>query len=423
MKYVLAENGSVLGDYDYSNDVYLSEKKYFPYDNKFYGECHFDKWLLSKAQVSKSLQHNIIKAGGVKKYYRLPSRIPTIGDCGAYTWIKEPEPLATPKEVLNFYEELGFDYGITLDHIVTDFSVNAVKPTKDQLFRYDLTIKNAEQMLNMVKDKKSSVYLIGALQGWDISSFEECLKTYAKMGFKYCAVGGLVSASNETILKVATALNKVALQHDIRLHILGFSRLALLPEIKEQKAVISFDATTPQLAPLKGHRNSVYFQGEQYSAFYIPLLYRFDKNGNITQKLTQTGKRLVKEVSECDRINRIKVVSDHGRHLCDLLKVYARGIGTRTEIIKNYREYLLYYRCFYTNQLKLDTELFNAVKLLRNKPWEQCNCKLCKEYGIELLIHRGTQRKTLAGAHNMMSNYALLNEIRAQDRKTFHNVA
>ena len=41
-----------------------------------------------------------------------------MGDCGAFTYINDDVPPYTPDEVIDFYDECGFDLGISIDHVI-----------------------------------------------------------------------------------------------------------------------------------------------------------------------------------------------------------------------------------------------------------------------------------------------------------------
>ena len=42
----------------------------------------------------------------------------TMGDCGAFNYINDDVPPYTPDEVIDFYDECGFDFGISIDHVI-----------------------------------------------------------------------------------------------------------------------------------------------------------------------------------------------------------------------------------------------------------------------------------------------------------------
>ncbi len=41
-----------------------------------------------------------------------------MGDCGAFSYVRDDAPPYTPDEVIDFYEECGFDLGISVDHVI-----------------------------------------------------------------------------------------------------------------------------------------------------------------------------------------------------------------------------------------------------------------------------------------------------------------
>src|SRR4051812_28993967 len=80
--------------------------------------------LLSKALIdgpgSKytfAQRHRLYRLG-VRRFFRLDAcegpRLATLGDCGAFNYVREEQPPYSVEEVLDFYEECGFDYGISV---------------------------------------------------------------------------------------------------------------------------------------------------------------------------------------------------------------------------------------------------------------------------------------------------------------------
>ena len=41
-----------------------------------------------------------------------------MGDCGAFTYVREETPPYSVDEVIDFYEGCGFDFGISVDHVI-----------------------------------------------------------------------------------------------------------------------------------------------------------------------------------------------------------------------------------------------------------------------------------------------------------------
>jgi hypothetical protein len=57
---------------------------------------------------------------GVREFLRVPpdSHLETFGDCGAFSYVREHEPPFAAEDVFNFYEESGFDLGLSIDHVI-----------------------------------------------------------------------------------------------------------------------------------------------------------------------------------------------------------------------------------------------------------------------------------------------------------------
>ena len=63
---------------------------------------------------------------GVKRFFRLPDSVETLGDNGAFNYADELVPPVTVAETLDFYEGCGFDAGVSVDHIIFGY-----EPTHD----------------------------------------------------------------------------------------------------------------------------------------------------------------------------------------------------------------------------------------------------------------------------------------------------
>ena len=48
-----------------------------------------------------------------------------MGDCGAFSYVRDDKPPYSPDEVIDFYSECGFDLGISVDHVILGYDPNA----------------------------------------------------------------------------------------------------------------------------------------------------------------------------------------------------------------------------------------------------------------------------------------------------------
>ena len=69
-------------------------------------------------QEGKKKKKAILEKLGVHKYLRVPREFPIMGDCGAFGYIMEEEPPYETDEILNYYQSLDFDYGVSIDHLI-----------------------------------------------------------------------------------------------------------------------------------------------------------------------------------------------------------------------------------------------------------------------------------------------------------------
>ena len=53
------------------------------------------------------------------------------------------------------------------------------------------------------------------------------------------------------------------------------------------------------------------------------------------------------------------------------------------------------------NSAKLENLHEDYKKLLEDKPWEKCDCQVCKKSGIQMAIFRGSNRNKRRGMHNL----------------------
>src|SRR5439155_17266835 len=65
-----------------------------------------------------------------RRFFRLDhahGSLEIMGDCGAFSYVDEPEPPYTVDDVIGFYERCEFDYGIAVDHVIFNKSPLAAR--------------------------------------------------------------------------------------------------------------------------------------------------------------------------------------------------------------------------------------------------------------------------------------------------------
>lgn len=103
------------------------------YPHEILGYAPYDGILVSRGIVGDhrisgkytEAQAMRFRRVGARTFLRLDAPrygdLAIFGDCGAFTYHKEPEPPYTPEEMVEFYGDAGFTHGCSVDHIIFDF--------------------------------------------------------------------------------------------------------------------------------------------------------------------------------------------------------------------------------------------------------------------------------------------------------------
>jgi hypothetical protein len=91
-----------------------------------------------------------------------------MGDCGAFSYVRDDYPPYSVTQVVNFYDELGFDYGISVDHVILGFDpkLDAECAPTDWKRRQEITLDLAADFLKEHKRCGSKFMPMGVAQGW-----------------------------------------------------------------------------------------------------------------------------------------------------------------------------------------------------------------------------------------------------------------
>lgn len=367
------------GTGDWSNQVYA---------HQMFKEPNYDGILISKivAEQSKKKAERINRLG-VHRHLRVPRNFPVMGDCGAFGYINEEVPPFTTSEILEYYTRLDFDYGVSIDHF-------AIGEEADRKRRYDLTIHNANDFI--VEHKKLGLNWtpIGAVQGWDETSFSKAAKQYASMGYDYIAIGAMVRRRSPEIISIVQSVRKV-IPAETKLHLFGVARLNSLQDFAKSGVTSADSASCLRKAWLGGSGNNyLAVDGQEYGAIRIP---EADKSFR-AKRMVSEGRATLEDV------RKIEVACLEAMHVFD------RGERTVEQVVEQLHEY---------DQLVTPERQDNRAYLRRTleaQPWKTCPCDICKTVGIDVVIFRGNNRNRRRGFHNTYAFYHLFQRILAGER-------
>ena len=394
--------------FDFQKDEFSEAYKRDHYKNGVYAHQIFenppyDGILVSlsvfQSKINLDKSHHGFRIRGIdniKTYLKINrnSNIEVMGDCGAFSYVGEkepPKPFYTVKNVAKIYHSLGFDYGVSVDHLVVD-KIRVVDPeTKKKIpreltveekdFRIELTLKNAKEFIKLWGRKNYSFVPIGVAQGYNIETYEYSVDTLINMGYEYIGLGGMVRYKTPFILEVLKRINPLVRSHNIKVHLFGVVRLGVLREF-QKLGVTSFDsASFLRRAWLRSGQNYLTPDGRWYSAIRVPqstnnrLLQNAELNGYSRQDLERMERRALEilvryDRGEVDLDTALKTVLEYD-------KLFLRNTSDGKNLEAKYR------------------------KTLEDKPWKKCNCPICRDIGIHVLIFRGANRNKRRGFHNM----------------------
>jgi hypothetical protein len=190
-----------------------------------------------------------------------------MGDSGAHSYRKDDGPPYSCRDLLEYYAEGKFDYGMTLDLVAAPWVRKGGLPEKELRRRLCRTIENAERCVELHSQYEYPYELIGVVQGWSPESYRRCARALLSLGFSYLAVAG---QRNIKLLKdsVAAILDEVEqVSWQVKMHVLGSGDPRLIPFYR-RKEIDSFDsATWLRKAWLDNRKNYFMVDEKGYKAF------------------------------------------------------------------------------------------------------------------------------------------------------------
>lgn len=327
----------------------------------------------------------------LREHYGLNRTQALFGDCGAFSYVNEDEPPISVDYAVSLYELYNFDFGASVDHIpVPIIKVDGETQPLSQYKRrkrVNTTIQNAEDFLAAAKQRRAGFMPVGIVQGLSPREFAKNANLYAEMGYRRIALGGLVPLPDNTILEIVRSTMKSLRQRrsppDV--HLFGVFRPKLQAHFRAL-GVTSFDSASYfRKAWLRSEQNYLAANGEWYAAIRVPMT-----SDGRTRNAMLGGDHDLKtlEKLEATALNALHRYADRKLSLkatiaaiTDYDEKLDRSSVDRGSVRKRYE------------------------RTLRDRPWEHCPCRICRNTGIDVLIFRGSNRNKRRGAHNTWMLY------------------
>ena len=361
------------------DDLYAHEVlNRVPYDGVLVSKAIVDGSVNGSGKYSESQRQRIYRLG-VRRFFRLPDNMATMGDCGAFNYVGEVEPPYTVDEVIDFYEGCGFDAGVSVDHVILGYNRGRDSPDMvDPAWRarQDITLRLAADFMAALDRRGSRIEPVASAQGWSPASYAHSVEVLQKLGYKRIGLGGMVPLRTPDILNSLEAINEIRFP-EVELHLLGVSRVDSMEEFASF-GVTSFDSTSPFKQAFMDDQDNFHTPNGTFVAIRVPQV-----DGNVILKRAI----LAGHVSQRDAIKT-------ERECLRRLRQFDQGNSKVDDVISALAEYETI-----INVKK--SRLADYRRTLQAAPWKLCSCELCRQHGIEIAIFRGTERNKRRGFHNL----------------------
>ena len=382
------------------------------YAHEILRDTPYDGILLSKAMVDGSEKGGARSSGkysaamtqrlyreGVTKFFRLRAngkKLMSMGDCGAFTYFAKHEPVYTVREVVDFYEILGFDRGVSLDHIIFDRQPEGTTPKEveedrkqlmnDHKRRFELNHANAEEFISEIRKRGNPFIPVGAAHGWDPISRKESFSILQDLGFKHISLGGMVRRPVSDVLEALEAISSIK-KETTQLHLLGITKIKHSQEFIDM-GVASIDSTTPLRQAFMDETDNYWTVGNRFTAIRVPQV---DASPTLKRKikagLIDQNEALIMEKNCLNLLRKFDKQEVNLNKVLDALTDYEILWGGNEKRIQRYQ------------------------RTLEATPWRTCKCGICEDIGIEVVIFRGAERNKRRGFHNLSIFRQELNSI------------
>lgn len=422
MKFIFADSVDQIDPkFDFLNDESPPERKYYRddlYAHEYFQDPPYDGVLVSRAIVGDSQRKGKysdalgmrLRREGVRSVLRMNTprlkSMPIFGDCGAFSYVAEKLPPYSGEDTARFYAEGGFTHGCSPDHIIFEFrpeDTGLRGATADEMLRFEVTQDNAREFWKWSKGLPGFTPL-GAVQGWSPDSMAKAAKNLEKMGFKYLAIGGMVPLDASQILLAVRTIRQ-QIKPSTQLHILGFAKAESIHQFRGE-GVASFDSTSPLLRAFKDASSNYYVRkGEDRLDYYTAI--------RVPQ--ATENRKLVNAARE-GRFSQ-EDIADLEQAALHLLRALDKGETTPKKAAAAVLKYLkVFLSTDYKTPLALEKALSKAegslMRTLTDMPWKNCDCKVCQDVGIEVMIFRTSNRNKRRGFHNLHIYHEHLKRVR-----------
>ena len=446
MKFYIPEwDDKVDAGYNFIKDEYSNTNSDEPRQEAYMWELFpqhqipFDGILVSLMNIigKKKKYQTILEKGGIRNFLQLPEKYPILADCGAWGYINSEEegPPFDSETVFKHYKAMGVNEGVTVDHLVLPQIKKGNKTIKvDIQRRMDITYQNGIQGHNLWKKQyKQDFDLLVGVQGLETTDYIDMFKKYIEHDIDSFAFGGLAKKTTKKVVDIIDNIVNHIEENDPKIrkiHFFGLGRDQLFKrfqKVEKYGIITSFDTSSWLRQAWLGGNYHLIDQGqkENYTAIRVPFTHGTRSSFKGKRALVDEGNlhKLIEAEKNVMNALRDDENPEYINHALEQIKNY--DLLVQHELSRSYQQNVQDY------ELKIKTmhNFYSKIepkysRVLKEKPWRKCDCVLCQEHGIDILIFRGNDRNRRRGFHNVYQiYYNLLNKpenwSRARAKKKF----
>ena len=316
-----------------------------------------------------------------------------MGDCGAFSYVRENAPPFTVQEVIDFYSQCGFDYGLSVDHVILGF-----QPELDQSLpgldvvpeewreRQKITLELAEEFLSTLRGRRRAASRrSGSPRGGAPARTRLPSRELQKTRLPLHRPGRHGPAQDGGDPRLPEE-GREPFGSRRRSSTCSASRGSSRSRSSADLGVVSFDSTSPLRQAFKDDKDNYYTLERTYCAVRVPQV---EGNAKLRSRIVAgagrpgRGRRLERRLpgQPWRRFDRGE---------CD--------VGEVVEALRDYEQ---------IHDGRSDRSTVYA-EILRDRPWKDCPCEICRRLGIHVMLFRGAERNRRRGFHNLFVFYRRL---------------
>ena len=325
---------------------------------------------------------------GIREFFRLDDapgpRLDTIGDCGAFTYVREDVPPYSVDEVIDFYEGFGFDAACLVDHVILGFELQpptarTISCRRNGVAPRSMTLELADEFLQ--RHRRARLHLRAGRRRAGLEP--GVLRRRRSIDCRRSATSASRSAawSPQKTHEILAVLEAIATVREPRTRNCTCSASPACEHVPTfaDLGVTSFDSTSPFRQAFKDDRDNYYALDRTYVALRVPQV---DGNAKLQRRI---------RAGEVDR--------RHARRLeqAALATLRAFDRGERDHRRGRRRPARVRSSC----TTRHATAARPTARCSTAAPWKSCDCAVCRDVGIQVIIFRGTERNKRRGFHNL----------------------